>query len=177
MVSPFEVIAVKLGELGVYSFFLPWVMTAALFWGLLKKSGVFESPSTNGVFSLVISFFVWGYLTSSGAVDIAIPLSTFIMQSSVFILLFLFAIIGGSMFYPDLSKVLVEQMKRRTMIYMFLGIFSLVFFTSGLYRIILGPSTTTTGPRGDINMIVAIIATFIIFILIIYGIQRGGVGG
>jgi len=54
MVAPFQIIAERLGEMGFYNFFVPWIITAAVIWGLLKKSNMFESSGLNAVLSLYV---------------------------------------------------------------------------------------------------------------------------
>jgi len=169
MQSPFQLVIEKLASLGVFSFLLPWILTAAVFWGLLKKSGMF-GPFVNAVIALTTSFFIWGYFTTSYAIEIGTPLSTFIIQGSVIILVFLFGLIAASMFYPKFPEILAEK-KSSNMIWVFLGIFvGGLFFTSGLYRILsAGPAT---GIQSDVITLTTILVALIIGILILVAVQR-----
>ena len=173
MVSPFQLIAEKLATLGFYSFFLPWLITAAVIWGLLKKSGFFGS-FVNAVIALSVSFFIWGYLVTAYATPLAAPLSAFILQGSVIILVFLFALIGASMFYPKFPETLGE--KTKSMIWVFIGIFvGGLFFTSGLYRVLsFGPPAT--GIAGDVTTLTIILVALIVGILVLTFIQGGKKG-
>lgn len=171
MASPFEIIAERLVDLGVFSFFLPWIITAAIMWGLLKRSKMFDT-SINAILSIAVSFFIWGYLAQS-AFEIGGPLSTFITQGFVFMLMFVFGLIASSMFYPDFSKTLTEVFKSSTMIWVFLGLFvGALFFTSGLYQVLtVGPETT--GIQADVQGMIILMVGLIIGIFILVGVSRG----
>jgi len=173
MVNPFQLIADRLADLGIFSFFLPWLITAAVFWGLLKKSGIFGS-TINAILSLSVSFFLWGYLISAYAVDIGTPLSIFITQGTVFILVFLFGLVAASMFYPKFGEVLTGVFKGKLMIWIFMAIFfGVLFFTSGLHRVLIwGPETT--GVESDVGTMVIILIALIVGVLILVGVQRAG---
>jgi len=174
MVNPFQLITERLVDLGVFSFFLPWIITAAVMWGLLKRSKVFD-PTINAILSIAVSFFVWGYLAQT-AFEIGAPLAAFITQGFVLMLVFVFGLIGASMFYPDFSKTLTEVFKSSSMIWIFLGLFvGVLFFTSGLFTVLFaGPSGT--GIQTDVQNMIIMMAALIIGILILVGVQRG-VGG
>ena len=60
--NPFEVLVFNLSQLGVYNIFLPFLLTFAIFYGLLKKSEILgDDEKVMGVVSLVVAFFVTGY--------------------------------------------------------------------------------------------------------------------
>ena len=171
MVNPFQLITERLIDLGVFSFFLPWIITAAIMWGLLKRSNIFD-PTINAVLSIAVSFFVWGYLAQT-AFEIGQPLAAFITQGFVLMLVFVFGLIGASMFYPKFSETLTEVFKSSSMIWIFLGLFvGVLFFTSGLYQVLF-VSYPTTGVQADVNAMIIMLAALIIGILILVGVQRG----
>ncbi len=166
----FRPIAEKLIELGFLGFFLPWLITAAIFWGLLRKSKLFDSIIINAILALSASFFLWGYLIGPTAIEIGGPLSIFMAQVSVLILVIVFGLVGASMFYPDLSKTLGETFKSRSAMYIMIALFFGLFFTSGLYRILI-PEDAFTGPQGDVYTLVLILAIMIGGLFITIGIQ------
>jgi len=171
MVNPFQIITERLADLGIFSFFIPWIITAAVMWGLLKRSKIFD-PTINAILSIAISFFVWGYLANT-AFEIGAPLSAFITQGFVLMLVFVFGLVGASMFYPDFSKTLTEAFKSSWIIWMFIGLFfGVIFFTSGLYQVLIsGPPGT--GVQADVNAMIIMLVALIIGILILVGVQRG----
>lgn len=170
MASPFQLIAENLQELGIIGFFLPWLITATIFWGLLRKSKMFESSIVNGILSLGASFFVFSYLYTGTSFDFGTALSVFITQATVIIIVFLFSLVGASMFYPKFDEVLTEKFKG-TMVWVFIGLFmGALFFTSGLYRVL--DSFPTTGVQGDVTTIIMILVALIIGVLILAGVSR-----
>jgi len=171
MVNPFQLITERLVDLGVFSFFLPWVITAAVMWGLLKRSKI-SDPTINAILSIAVSFFIWGYLANT-AFEIGEPLAAFITQGFVLMLVFVFGLVGASMFYPKFSETLTEVFKSSSMIWIFLGLFvGVLFFTSGLYKV-LYPGYPSTGVRADVEAMIIMLAALIIGILILVGVQRG----
>jgi len=177
MASPFELIAENLQELGVIGFFLPWLITATIFWGLLRKSKIFESSVVNAIISLSASFFVFSYLYTGASFDVGTALANFVTQATVIIIVFLFSLIGASMFYPKFGDVLTEKFKG-TMIWIFISIFmGALFFTSGLYVVL--NNIPVAGVQSDVYTLIIILVALIIGMLILVGVSRsmGGKGG
>ena len=171
MVNPFQIITERLADLGIFSFFIPWVITAAVMWGLLKRSKMFDS-TINAILSIAISFFIWGYLGRT-AFNIGGPLSALLTQGFVLILVFVFGLVGASMFYPKFSDTLTEVFKSSWVIWMFVGIFlGILFFTSGLYTVIF-PGPLGTGIQADVQAMIIMLVALIIGILILVGVQKG----
>jgi len=171
MANPFQLITERLVDLGVFSFFLPWLITAAVMWSLLKRSKMFD-PSINIILSIAVSFFIWGFLAQT-AFDIGGPLGLFITQGFVFMLVFVFGLVGASMFYPKFSETLTEVFKTSSMIWIFIGLFvGVLFFTSGLYKVLFVGSPAT-GVQADVNAMIIMLAALFIGILILVGVQRG----
>jgi hypothetical protein len=171
MANPFQLITERLTDLGIFSFFLPWIITAAIMWGLLKRSKIFD-PAINAILSIAVSFFVWGYLANT-ALEISEPLTAFITQGFILMLVFVFGLVGSSMFYPKFSETLTEVFKSSSMIWIFLGLFvGVLFFTSGLYTVLFA-GYPTTGVQADVNAMIVMLAALIIGILILVGVQRG----
>ena len=175
MANPFQLIAEKLQELGIIGFFLPWLITATIFWGLLRKSKIFESSVVNAILSLSASFFVFSYLYTGATFDIGTALATFVTQATVIIIVFLFSLIGASMFYPKFGDVLTEKFKG-TMVWVFIGLFmGALFFTSGLYVVL--NNIPTPGIQSDVYTLVIILVALIVGMLILVGVSRGMSGG
>jgi hypothetical protein len=166
MATIFQVVAEKLGELGFYNFFLPWLLTLAVFWGLLRKTKLFDSPGVNAVVSLAISTLIWGFLVGPGAVDISIPLTTFVTQTSLIIIGMLFVVIGAALFYPEVMDIIGEMMKGGTMVIVFIVAIVIFALISGMFGVIFtgfgGVGKNTVG-------IVLMFGLFIIFVLILAG--------
>ena len=60
--NPFELLVSNLTSLGFFNFFLPYLFTFAVIYGLLVKTKVLgEDPKISGVVSLAIAFFTIGF--------------------------------------------------------------------------------------------------------------------
>lgn len=161
MSNIFQVIAEKFGELGFYNFFLPWLITLAVIWGLLKKSKLFDSPSVSAVISLSVSTLVWGFLVGVSGTDISGPMSTFITQIALIIIGLMFVVIGGSLFYPDIFEAISEWVKNQAMLTLFLIIVVVLALISGMFKVIF------TGIAGISRNILGLIFMAVLFMLAI----------
>jgi len=166
----FRPIAEKLIELGILGFLLPWMITAAIFWGLLNKSKLFESTIINAIIALSASFFLWGFLVGGTAVDLGKPLAVFMAQGTILIIILIFGLIAASSFYPDLNKTLGETFKTRSAMYVLIAVFFILFFTSGLYSVFM-PENPFTGPTADVYTLIAILVVLMIGLFILVGVQ------
>src|SRR5438445_1531059 len=104
MASPFEVVITKLQALGAFQFLFPFLLTAAVFYGLLRKSKLFGEPqaniAVNAVVSIVAAFMVWAYPILAG-VNVELTLSTFFFQSTLGVLVVIVGLLISSMFLPE----------------------------------------------------------------------------
>jgi len=187
MADLFQPIIQKLIDLGFYNFFFPFLVAAALFFGLLKKSKIFgDSVVINGVVSLSLAFLIMGFPVIFGQPSFfALPLATFFSQATVVLLIFVMAFIGASFFYPDMTKWVLDAFKHRTMLTVLIAIAFGLLFTSGLINVLfVGLSAPTTGTgenqQGgktpvDVIIIVAGIIIFMIMIIIAASVVRGTV--
>ena len=110
MASPFETAILKMKELGLFQFLFPFMLSAAIFYGLLRKSQLFGDPNKNvainAVVSLVAAFMVWSYPILAG-VDVETQLTNFFTQGMSATLVILLGLLISSMFFePDLAKQL-----------------------------------------------------------------------
>lgn len=169
----FEIIVNKLVELGFYDYLFPFVITATLLYALLKKSKIMgESVTASAALALSIAFMIFGFPILAGY-SLATPLSTFFLQTTVWILMFLVGFILASFFYPDLGKFLTEQFTRRTTLWAMVAIGITLFVTSGLVNVFTAGMTTRPGvepisPQApqDVVLIVAAVVIFIVLLLI-----------
>lgn len=108
MVSPFETAIFKLSEIGFFQFVLPFLLTSAIFYGLLRKSKVFGDPEQNVVVNAIVALtagmMVWAYPILAG-VDIEKQLSAFFFQGIASMLAVVIALLVAGMFFEeDLPK-------------------------------------------------------------------------
>lgn len=115
MTTPFETAILKLQELGFFQFLLPLILSAAIFYGLLRKTQLFGPPeknvAVNAVVAIVASFFIWAWPILNG-VNIEAQFSAFFMQSMCILVITMVALIVAGMFLPpDLPKTISEKIK------------------------------------------------------------------
>ncbi len=144
MVSFFENAILKLQELGFFQFFLPFLLTAAIVYGGLRRAQLFGDPdkniAVNGIVAFVISLFVWAAPIILG-VDIESRLSAFFIQGISVSLIVLFGLIISSMFFPpDLAKNLSDRVKTPIfwggIVIVALIIFIVILISSGLASVL-----------------------------------------
>ncbi len=108
MVSAFETVILNMRDMGMFNFMLPFIMTSAIFYGLLRKSKIFGDPkqsvAINGTLSLVAAFMVWSAPILLG-INIEEHLASFFVQGiSVTLVVMVALMIVGMFSPPDLPK-------------------------------------------------------------------------
>lgn len=170
MVSPFEVVIIRLQALGAFQFLFPFLLTAAIFYGLLRKSKIFGEPernvAVNAVVSIVAAFMVWAYPVLVG-VNIEKALSTFIFQATMATFVVIIGLLISSMFFPEgIGKAVGEKIgSRGAGIVVTAGVLIAagVLISSGLVNILL--PTAITGPGGLPEETVTTLAVLFILLL------------
>lgn len=114
MVSAMETAILKLQELGFFTFILPFLLVAAIFYGLLRKSQVFGKPedntAVNAIVALIAGFMVWAYPVITGVVTEQL-LADFFFKSSIITLVVMLGLLITGMFMPaDLPKLIGEKL-------------------------------------------------------------------
>jgi hypothetical protein len=172
MTNVFEIIAQKLIDLGVYDFLFPFIITSAIFYGLLKKTKILgESVTINGVLALSIAFLIFGFPKLIG-VTLASPFSRFFTGVTVWILIIGTGVLLAGFFYPDLLKFLAEAFTRRTALIVMIVIGISLFITSGFITVFTGGWTPTApgapgpGISTDVIILAAAIIIFIVLLII-----------
>jgi hypothetical protein len=110
---PFEPVILRLWELGFFQFILPFMVTSAIFYGLLRKTQLFGPPeknvAVNGVVAMAMAFWVWAAPIIAG-IDIWTEMVVFFTQTLIAMLGFIVGLSIVGMFAPanlpeHLSKV------------------------------------------------------------------------
>lgn len=175
MVSFFENAILKLQELGFFKFFLPFLLTAAIIYGGLRRAQIFGDPdkniAVNAVVAFVISLFVWAAPIILG-VDIETKLSSFFIQGFSVSLIVLFGLVIAGMFFPpDLAKSLSDKVKAPIfwggIVIVSLIVFIVILISSGLASILfprgIGVSISSA-TWGTIGVMVALVASLFIIV-------------
>ncbi|MCS7122955.1 MAG: hypothetical protein RMJ17_00020, partial [Candidatus Aenigmarchaeota archaeon] len=116
--TPVEIAIKTLESLGFFKFILPYMITAAIFYGLLRKSQLFGDPernvAVNAIISVSAALLVWASPVLLGITDFERYLSLFIMQSLSIMFVFVTGILIISMFIgPDLPTKFTELLGNR----------------------------------------------------------------
>ncbi len=178
MSSPFQIVAEKLGEIGVYDFLLPWLITSAIIWALLKKSQLFGENAVviNSVLSISISFFIWGFIIFTGNTEVGSSLSKFFTQMTFVAIGFSVMLIIGSMFFPDFTGALKEKIPP-TMFWIVIVIGIILLIGSGLFK--MGDilynvfHSFAKVPGGDVGLLVIAIVFLVILLMLISAVGGG----
>lgn len=142
MVSPFEAVVQRLWDLGFFTYILPYILTVAIFYGLLRKSQIFGAPeknvAVNASVALVASLFVWASPVLLG-IDPGKLLPLFFLQASIGILVIAVSIMVVSMFFPNIQETLSKAFGGKSVaIFIIFGLIIgfAVFVSSGLVNVI-----------------------------------------
>lgn len=172
MADPFQTVILKMREFGFFQFLFPFMLSAAVFYGLLRKSQVFGKPdeniSVNATVALVASFMVWSYPILAG-VNVETQLSTFFMHGMTATLVILIGILISSMFFkPDLPDQLSSILKtgRGAGIVLVAGVIigGGVLFSSGLINV-LKPTWIASETLSTIGVIFLLLITVLIIVV------------
>lgn len=182
MTNIFQPVVEKLIDLGFYEFFFPWLITAAIFFGLLKKSKVLgEGVVLNGVVALSIAFLIFGFPVISGF-SLALPISSFFTQATAIILFIFMGLLLASMFVPDLRDFLGKAFTRRTILWEMLALGLTLFITSTLISVFWFQAGKPTQPGAppapptDIITIATGVIIFVVLLIIASAVVMGGRG-
>jgi hypothetical protein len=174
MADLFTAVIQKLEEIGAFNFLFPYMLTSAIFYGLLRKSRVFGAPdenvAVNAIVAIVAALMVLAYPILSG-VPVGGLFSPFFTQALVVTLVFMIALMIMGMFLPPdlpdfLSKNLLKGNKLGAMLLVSIFFGFLILFLSGLGNVLLGPNFIAILPE-DLTTIVVIIILIIVPILYI----------
>jgi len=183
--TPFEIVVNKLITLGFYDFFFPFLILTVIMYALLRKSKILgDSNVISAVVALAVGMLILGFPVVVG-MTFTTELSTFFVQSTVWILVIVVAVIMASIVYPDMGRTLSEQFKTRSFMWYMLIITLGIFITSGLVGVITnvgnpaltGDQPETPGPPADLVLIMGALIIFMVLIAIAASIMGGSRGG
>lgn len=138
MADIFTIVIERMVDYGFYSFLFPFIIFTAITYGLLRKANVFgeKSEVINGIIALVVGFTVAGFPVITG-INMEIQMTLFFTQLIIFSLVWVFAFVIGSLFYPQLQEFLASTFKSRSMLFLMFILVVTFFMTSGLLGKIL----------------------------------------
>ena len=187
--SPFKAVITRLADLGFFEFVLPFLLSATIFYGLLRKSKLFGDPqknvAVNAIVALIAGFMVWAYPILAG-VDVTLSLTTFFFQGMIVMLTIIIGLLIAGMFMPeDLPQKIGEAFKGGKglglIIVGSLLVGLVIFITSGVVNILFPGFSLAGFGGGGINIGGSIDSTTILSIItivvmgaIVMGIVWGG---
>ncbi len=111
MVNVFEIAVERLNELGFYNFLLPFILFTAIVFAVLRKTHILgDSVSINAVVAVSAGLLVLGAPVLLGG-DLIHPLTAFMTQSLVVMLVIIVGFMLASFFYPNITEKLGEIFK------------------------------------------------------------------
>jgi len=155
MANAFETVILKMRDLGMFQFLLPFMLTTTIFYGLLRKSRIFgeefRAITVNAVIALVAAFMVWAAPIILG-VNMETSLAAFFLQGTTATLVVLVGLLMTSMFFPpDLAAEFknLEILKRHGGKFIVIGLVLAVALvvSSGLINVFL-PAGLRIGAGG-----------------------------
>jgi hypothetical protein len=169
MVSPFEMVILKLRDLGFFTFLLPFMLVAAIIYGLLRKSQIFGPPeknvAVNAVVAIVASFMVWAAPVIAG-INIEQELAKFFVQSMIASLVLMVAVLLlGVFFPPDLPTQIGNKLGG-----IYLGLIVAVCLLVGGALLVTSGLTSVFFPEGVGEIpedLIISIATIFILVLVV----------
>lgn len=171
MVSPFEIVIGRLRDLGFFEFLLPFLLTSAIFYGLLRRSQLFGPPernvAVNAVVALVAAFMVWAYPVLIG-VNIETQLSQFFFSGVVILLTVIVGLlITGMFFKKTLGEVIEEKFKGNMVISLLIlgAIMSIgIVVSSGLLNVFF-PQNIVGGISQDIILTIIVVVLMAVTVI------------
>lgn len=172
MASILENVIIRLNELGFFAF-LPFLLTSAIIYGLLRRSKIFGEPeknvSVNATVAIVAAFMVWGYPIISGTsvAEYQKIYSEFFFKGSIVSVFFLIGLLILTMFVPtSFIEAIKDDKIKKVVIALTIGIFGFIsILTGSIFSSLVGISV----PQIDLDLIYSVIF-LVIFIGIIVGI-------
>ena len=175
----FETAILKLQALGFFQFLLPFILTAAIIYGGLRRAQLFgeseKNVAVNAVVAFVISLFVWAAPIILG-IDIEAKLAAFFIQGfSVSLIVLVGLILAGMFFKPDLAKDLSEKMKAPVfwggVIIVGLIIGGIILVSSGLSSVLF-PKGIGVSVSSDLFISVAVMIALVVGIAVIVRVAK-----
>ena len=179
MASPFEIVIGRLRDIGAFQFLFPFLLTAAIFYGLLRRSQVFGPPernvAVNGVVALVAAFMVWAYPGLIG-VNIEKQLSQFFFSGVVVLLTVMVGLLVSGMFLKkSLGEVIEEKFKGNMFVSLLIlgGLLSIgIVISSGLLDVFF-PQTIAGGIPQDVVLTIIVVVLLAVTVLGLAGLGMG----
>lgn len=182
MATAFETAILKMRELGFFKFLFPFILTAAIIYGMLRRTQLFGDPdkniAVNAIIALVASLFVWAMPVILG-IDIETQLAAFFVQGlAVTMVMIIGLLIAGMFFPPDLAKSLSEKFKGG----LFWGVVIIgsvvigiiILISSGLYKVLFPSGASGFGIKLSSDTLITFGGLILMGVVLILIVKAGG---
>ena len=175
----FETAILKLQSLGFFQFLLPFILTAAIIYGGLRRAQLFgeqeKNVAVNAIVAFVISLFVWAAPIILG-IEIEAKLSSFFIQGFSMSLIVLIALVLAGMFFPpDLAKSLGDKIKAPyfygAIIIVALIVGGVILVSSGLATVLF-PKGIGVKVSSDVFISIAVIIALVVSVAVIVRVAK-----
>ena len=179
MATFFEIAILKLQSLGFFTFLLPFILTAAIIYGGLRRAQLFGEPernvAVNAIVAFVISLFVWAAPIILG-INIEAKLSSFFIQGfSVSLIVLIALVLAGMFFPPDLAKSLGDKIKAPyfygAIIIVALIVGGIILVSSGLATVLF-PKGIGVKVSSDVFISIAVIIALVVSVAVIVRVAK-----
>ena len=172
MTDIFEPVIRKLFDLG-FGNVIVFFLVSAIIYAILRKSKMLgESELVNGVISVIAAFLVGFWFPIITGVTLVPSLTAFFAQSTTMLIFIVVGFLFASIFYPNMTEMLMEQFKRRTTLYTMIALALALLITSGLISTMWSLASVpkkpgeSPGVSSDVSLIAAAVIIFIVILLI-----------
>lgn len=172
MTDVFSQVILTLHQLGFFKFLIPYILTLAIFYGLLRKSKIFGEPEKNVTINATVAASA-ALLVSAAPIIAGIDITSYLSGFLIYVMFVIFAMIViwfiPNIFFPTLKEYNI-QLNRKVVIS--------VFFLSLAIFIIIGlfvfnvTSSISLSANEDFYASVALLGFIFVFSLLIYYTMR-----
>ncbi len=170
MANIFQIAVERLVDVGFYNFLLPFILFTTLLYAVLTKTKILgESPVVIGIISVSVGLMVFGLPVIAG-VNLTQPLTAFLSQAAVFILVLVMAFLIGSFFYPNIMEKINEIFKLPGPFTWLLWIVIAAAVSVGLFSVVGGGVSKLFSSfkiPGELGALTGVLAVVFVIILIV----------
>ncbi|MEM5821084.1 MAG: hypothetical protein QXP34_02045 [Candidatus Aenigmatarchaeota archaeon] len=171
MSDVFSNLILTLHELGFFRFLIPFILTSAIFYGLLRKSKIFGEPEKNIAVNATIAISA-AFLVSAAPIIAGIDITKYLSGFLIYTMFVIFAIIViwflPYIFFPTLRELqIIEKVNRKVILSLFFLTLS-IFIIIGLLIFNFVNISIGIQANEEFYATIALLAFIFVFSLLIY---------
>jgi len=168
MSDVFSQLILTLHQLGFFKFLIPYILTLAIFYGLLRKSKIFGDPEKNVAINATIAASA-AFLVSAAPIIAGIDITSYLSGFLIYVMFVIFAMIViwfiPHIFFPTLKDYNIQLNRRVILIVFFLSL--AIFIIIGLF-VFNVTSSVSFSANDEFYATVALLGFIFVFSLLIY---------